>query len=146
MNLIIRKMEPKDLEPLHRLLSDPEVMRYIEPPYTHEQTADFLNRCGLSDPPLVYAVDEENRYIGYVIYHDYDEKSIEIGWILFPEYWRKGYASHLTDLLLSKARHAGKDTVIECDPDQTATKSIARSRGFFYEGNRDGLDIFRCSP
>ena len=145
MNLIIRKMELKDLEPLHRLLSDPEVMRYIEPPYTREQTADFLNRCGLTDSPLVYAVDADGQFIGYVIYHDYDEKSMEIGWLLFPEHWGKGYASRLTDQLLSRAMHDSKDAVIECDPEQTVTINIARSHGFVYEGNRDGLDVFRYS-
>ena len=143
MNLHIRKMEPKDLEPLHRLLSDPDVMRYLEPPFTMEKTKEFLNRCGLSDPPLVYAVDADGEFAGYVICHDYDEKSMEIGWVLFPEYWEKGYASQLTDRMLSKARHENKDAVIECDPDQAATKSIARNFGFIYEGCRDGLDIFR---
>ena len=145
MNLIIRKMKQTDLESLQRLLSDPVVMRYLEPPYTPEQTAGFLNRCGLSNPPLVYAVEADGQFIGYVIYHDYDESSMEIGWVLFPQYWGKGYASRLTDQLMNRARKEGKDIIIECDPDQAATKCIARSRGFVYEGTDNGLDIFRFS-
>ena len=50
MNLTIRKMTEQDLEPLHRLLSDPKVMRFLEPPFTKEQTADFLE-TGLSKNP-----------------------------------------------------------------------------------------------
>ena len=42
MNLTIHKMTEQDLEPLHRLLSDSKVMRFLEPPFTKEQTADFL--------------------------------------------------------------------------------------------------------
>ena len=44
--LYIRKMVPDDLEPLFKLLSDPEVMRFLEPPYTLGQTREFLEKNG----------------------------------------------------------------------------------------------------
>jgi len=37
MKLTIRKMMDQDLEPLCVLLSDPDVMRFLEPPYSNEQ-------------------------------------------------------------------------------------------------------------
>lgn len=40
--IIIRKFQLSDLDALYHVLSDPEVMRYIEPPYSPEQTRDFL--------------------------------------------------------------------------------------------------------
>lgn len=43
MKLMIRKMTDQDLEPLCVLLSDPDVMRYLEPPYSNEQTRKFLS-------------------------------------------------------------------------------------------------------
>ena len=33
VNITIRNMRPGDADALYRLLSDPEVMRYLEPPY-----------------------------------------------------------------------------------------------------------------
>jgi hypothetical protein len=51
--MIIRRMTIEDLESLYGLLSDPQVMQFIEPPYTKEQTVLFLHNAGLSDPPLV---------------------------------------------------------------------------------------------
>lgn len=42
--LHIRRLTAEDLEPLHRLLSDPAVMRYLEPPFTRAQTEAFLQR------------------------------------------------------------------------------------------------------
>lgn len=96
MNIIIRRMKSSDADALYRLLSDPEVMRYLEPLYDRAQTEAFLHRAGLSEPPLVYAAEGNGRFIGYVIYHPYDEESIEIGWVLFPAYWGRGYASALT--------------------------------------------------
>ena len=74
--LRIRRFEEKDLQALYELLSDEEVMRYIEPPYSFPQTEAFLHSAGLSRSPLIYAVETANRdFVGYVIYHDYDEES-----------------------------------------------------------------------
>ena len=74
MKLVIRKMREEDLEPLHRLLSDPRVMKYLEPPFSEEKTEAFLKNCGMKEEPLVYAVDDENGFAGYVIYHRYDHE------------------------------------------------------------------------
>ena len=143
MDIRIRDMRPGDADDLFRLLSDPKVMRYLEPPYDRARAEAFLCSAGLADPPLVYAVEENGTFLGYVIDHAYDENSVEIGWVLFPEYWGHGYASALTDLLIGRARQAQKDVVIECDPAQEATKRIARKKGFSACGIRDGLAVYR---
>ena len=144
MDLQIRKMKPEDFEPLHALLSNADVMRFLEPPFSEEQTKEFLETQGLTDEPRVFAVaDENDLFIGYVIYHPYDEKSMEIGWVLPPEIWKQGIASHLTGKLIEKASAEGKDVVIECVPKQFATKRIAAKYGFTYLGKSEGLDIYR---
>lgn len=141
LNLLIRRMTESDLEPLHSLLSNPEVMRFLEPSYTFEQTKAFL-KAGLSENPLVYAVEANGAFIGYVIYHPYEEDSIEIGWVLLPECWRHGYASELTRQMIDKASKENKTLVIECDPRQEVTKHIAQKFGFTLAGLRDGLDVY----
>lgn len=87
MNITVRKMQPSDADALYRLLSDPEVMRHLEPPFDWEKTETFLHHAGLTEPPLVYAAESNGDFIGYVIYHAYDAGSVEIGWVLLPEYW-----------------------------------------------------------
>lgn len=141
--MVIRRMREDDLEPLHRLLSDPRVMRHLEPPYTKGKTRQFLHCAGLSDPPRIYAAEKDNAFIGYVIEHDYDEAGIEIGWVLLPEHWGKGYASALTEQLVERALSLGKEAVIESAPGQEASRHIARKFGFEYQGVFDGLDVFR---
>lgn len=143
MKMHIRCFEEKDLLPLFELLSDEEVMRYIEPPYTMEQTKAFLEKAGLSDPPLIYAAEDENGiFAGYVIYHDYEEGSIEIGWILKRAFWGKGCAAALTKQLIGWAATERKSVVIECAPGQQVTTHIAEKFGFTYAGRRDGLDVY----
>ena len=92
----IRKMTVSDLEPLYKLLSNSKAMQYLEAPYTKEQAEQFLFRSGLSETPLIYAVEKDNDFIGYVIYHDYDSESVEIGWVLEPSFWGLEIASYLT--------------------------------------------------
>ena len=143
MDITIRKMRPGDADALYRLLSDPEVMRYLEPPFDRAQTEDFLRCAGLAKPPLVYAAEENGNFIGYVIYHAYDAESVEIGWVLLPAYWGRGYASALTDRLIDRARQEQKSVVIECAPAQEATRRIAVKKGFCDCGLCDGLEVYR---
>ena len=107
MNLQIRNMKSDDFTDLYRLLSDSDVMRFLEPPFSKEQTSSFLKSAGLSESPLIYAVEAGETFIGYVIFHDYDDRSIEIGWVLFPDYWGKGYATQLTAQMIEKAKELG---------------------------------------
>ena len=144
MNLAIRKMKEEDLEPLHRLLSDPEVMRYLEPPFTRERTAEFLEKA-MSDTPPVRAAEKDGEFIGYVIWHGYEEGTMELGWVLLPEYQGKGIATALTKQLMAMTAAQGKKPVIECDPGQEATKHIAEKMGFSWSETADGLDVYRIS-
>ena len=93
----------------------------------HNENQCFSPPEILSEPPLVYAAESsEGEFLGYAIYHGYDERSCELGWVLKPAFWHKGYADEMTDLLTALARRAGKDAVLECVPEQTAIAQIAR--------------------
>ena len=142
MNLTIRRMREQDLEPLHALLSDPETMRFLEPPYTREQTEAFL-RAGMSEKPPVYTAEADGSFIGYVIFHAYEEDTTELGWVLLPEYRGRGYASALTEQMIRKAADEGKKPVIECDPEQKISAHIAMKSGLVRAESRDGLDVYR---
>ena len=63
--LLIRRFTEADAEALYVVLSDPEVMRYIEPPFSLEQTRAFLRDAGLCAPPLVYASPLISRLFSY---------------------------------------------------------------------------------
>ena len=123
--LHIRRFQPDDLADLFKLLSDKEVMRYLEKPYTLKRTEQFLQEAGLHKHPLIFAVEDMcGNLIGYIIYHPYDESSYEIGWVLYKTEWRKGYAQELTEAMLCDAKQKRKNLVIECVPEQESTKRI----------------------
>lgn len=143
-HLIVRHFLQSDLEELYRILSDPKVMACLEPPYTHEQTERFLREAALVEQPLVYAVeDKAGQFVGYVICHGYDADSVELGWVLKPLVWGRGYAGELTRALLTEVEGQYSSAVIECVPQQEVTKAIARKNGFHYMGIGDGCEIYR---
>ncbi len=140
----IRRFTESDATHLYEVLSDPEVMKYIEPPYSMEKTKQFINNFGLCEPPKVYAAEnDEAEFVGYVIFHEYDSDSMEIGWLLKKKHWEKGYATELTKVLLEWSRNLGKNAVIEYDPKHDITRTIALNAGFEYMGIIDNLCVFR---
>ncbi len=60
-----------------------------------------------------------------MIWHPYDDVSMELGWVLDRSRWGRGYAGELTRLLTDRARRQGRGVVIECVPEQTVTRHIA---------------------
>ena len=54
--LTIRKFKPSDVDGLFKVLSDAEVMRYVEPPFTLEKTAEFVKKYGICTNPQVFAL------------------------------------------------------------------------------------------
>lgn len=127
--VLIRGLTENDAEALFHVLSDLEVMRYIEAPFSLEQTEAFIRNVGLCDPPLVYAVvwKQTGELIGHLIWHPWDKTAMELGWILRRDFWGFGVAKELTEAMLNRT---SKDVILECTPAQTATRHIAEAFGF----------------
>lgn len=146
--LLVRRFARRDAEVLFSILSDERVMRYLEPPFSYEQTEAFIEQAGLCDPPLVYAAawKETGAVIGHAIFHPYDENSYELGWVLSPVFWGMGLASELTAALIAEAKTRGAaSAVLECAPAQAATRRIAEKLGFAPPVEANGLMVFRRS-
>jgi len=137
-------MQREDEAALFALLSDPETMRFIQPPMDREAVRRFMAEQAFCEPPRVYALtDEEDRLLGQVIFHPWDETRWEIGWILARDVWGQGLATRATAALMDYGTSRGvRDFVLECDPAQTATARIAQKLGFVSRGIVDGLAVF----
>ena len=143
--LSIRPFSMEDTDALFSILSDPEVMRFIEPPYTWAQTAAFISDQIRADVPQAYALTENatGELVGHVIWQPHDSEAHELGWVLGKSHWGKGYAAEVTDALLASAKAELRDVVIQCILEQTQARRIAEERGFFYLGIENGLCVYR---
>ena len=141
--LILRSFAPEDARALHTVLSDPEVMRHIEPPFDETETLAFLESAAFCVPPRIYALQEKSSgaLVGHVIFHPFEEKAWELGWILGRAFWGRGYASEVTEALLEHSRREGiRRLVIEFEPEQAASRRLAEKFGFVRTGVFDGLE------
>ena len=77
--LLVRPLRAEDGEALYAVLSDAEVMRYVEAPFSRRQTAEFIGRVRASEPTPVFAVvwKGTDTLIGHLIYHPFDGESWE---------------------------------------------------------------------
>ena len=78
-----------------------------------------------------------------LFYHTYDETSMELGWVLDRKEWGKGYASAITKMVTEESGSSGKELVIECSPEQKATKRIAQKYGFQFCSLVNGCEVYR---
>ena len=144
--LYVRPLTAADEEALFAVLSDEEVMRWIEPPYSLEQTRAFLlMACGAELPP-VYGVEEKasGLLVGHLIFHPFDGTAWELGWILRRDRWGRGFASELTAAAVATAREIRIPAlVLECCPEQLATRRLAERFGFQPEAGDGPLLRFR---
>jgi RimJ/RimL family protein N-acetyltransferase len=106
--LTLRRFTLEDLDLLDRLYSDPEVMRYVGGTKTRAQTETLLKVRVLEYyerfPGLgMWATLERatGACIGtHLLNHIQGETYIQVGYVLFEEYWGRGYATEMSIALL----------------------------------------------
>lgn len=103
--LALRPLSEDDFKSVRSYLSDPQVMRYVDDPYSDKQVKRFLSRWVGDDPPVLALVKRgKDKVVGHVIFHPYEHPDVyEISWVLHPKYHRRGYATEIGQALLAHA-------------------------------------------
>ena len=137
--LLLRPVCLSDMDEEHRLCSDPEINRYMRlmPHRTLAETQDRIGssvRFWQSDLPArcEFAILLDDRFIGDItLYFDDDRRSAGLGWMLFPEFWGKGYATEAARALVCYARERwGVQTLhASCDAENTASSRVMEKLG-----------------
>lgn len=120
---LIRHFTAEDVDAALRYLGDPEVMRFVEPPFDRAAAAAFIGNCGI-DERLVLAVDCDEHLIGHIIWHPWTVPGVwELGWVLARDHWGRRLATELADALIAQARADPRThrVVAETDPRNTAS-------------------------
>lgn len=103
--LALRPFGEDDFKAVRSYLSDPQVMRYVDDPYSDKQVRRFLSRWVGDDPPVLALVRRgKDKVVGHVVFHRYEHPDVyEISWVLHPKYHRRGYATEVGRALLDHA-------------------------------------------
>ena len=103
--LVLRAMNEEDTEALLAILRDEQVGRtFMLPDMSDPQTAQKLARryCLLSQEPelFVMGIALNGRVIGLVNEVDKTADTIEIGYVIHPDFWNRGYATEMLQAVI----------------------------------------------
>jgi [ribosomal protein S5]-alanine N-acetyltransferase len=143
---ILRDLEEKDWIDIHKYASQATVCQY-QPwgPNSEDDTKEFVKQV-LKDakvnPRTRYVfgivIKEDNQLIGSVEFNisDQTNKTGEIGYIIHPDYWRKGIASEATKIVLNNCfKQFNLHRVFAtCDVRNIASSKVLSKVGMTLEG------------
>lgn len=134
------KYEVQDFDSYYSIVKQDDVMRYISGKglTVREAWAKFLSilEQGAAEAPLGYfkVCKEDGVFIGdcKLVQYKPDPSVLEIGYILKPEYWGKGYGAMIGQQMLALADEVApsKDIIGLIDPDNIASKKLLEKFGF----------------
>lgn len=142
------RLEPLQLQHLpglHRMNSQPEVMRYISgAPETLEQTRAMIERVkarwalwGYGWWALIERDTHQLVGAAGVQHLDHDAANEhELGWRLHPDYWGRGYAIEAARRMAAFAFDELKAPVLTavCDPANTRSQAVMTKLGMHFRG------------
>jgi RimJ/RimL family protein N-acetyltransferase len=140
--LVLREMRPTDVDSLHRLFSDPLLMRFW-PVFTRRETEEWVEstlRNYAQDGFGLWAVtlkgsDEAIGDCGMVRHEVDGVQETGIGWHMLREHWGHGYATEAA----AASRDYAFDTlqvhrlVATIHPDNLASRRVAEKIGMTFE-------------
>ncbi len=137
--MLVRYFTKEDMEDLFEIFSDPIVMENMEPPYSKEKTAAFLQDfCVRKKRALAVVYKENDKVIGYTLFSESANKRVyELGWVFNRECWNQGLAYESMQGLFSYAfekRDAHKlfaETI-----DEVKSVGLMKKLGMVHEGTQ----------
>jgi RimJ/RimL family protein N-acetyltransferase len=153
--LYVRQFTPDDADNFFLFNSSKQVMQYIRPVKTREESDAFLDENfnlyldGFPYGRMFVAEKLTGAFIGTfsILYLDGDS-DYHIGYALMPSYWGKGYASELVKygsaIFFERTNHSSLFAITQ--PKNTASETVLLKNKFILTGdfilNNETLNMF----
>jgi RimJ/RimL family protein N-acetyltransferase len=145
LRLALRPRDPGDFQACLAMDGDPEVIRYVGPPWCNEQEHyTFLKeRIETVCPPglgywSVLPKDDPTQFLGWIMLYPCTVAGaeVEIGWRFNRAAWGKGYASEAAAPILAQGFRNAEMTAVVADihPDNRASIRVAEKIGLGFSG------------
>lgn len=139
-----------DFDDYFELVSNADVMKMITGrPLTKDETRerfDKMLRINLEHPEIGHfkvALKTDNDFVGHSKLVMTENNEAEIGYVLSPQHWRKGFGSEIAETLINLGKEVKTihNLIAIIDPENTASKRILENQGFQwdYDGDYIGL-------
>lgn len=145
--LLLRQLTREDIPEVFFLRSDPAVMQYVnrEPAVTYKEVEDFIDRINgaiAANESVLWGMalkEKPGVIIGNICIWQFRKEDFraEIGYVLHPEYWRKGYMKEAVNRVVQYAFETVKLHSLEAhiSPDNIGSAGVLESTGFVKEGH-----------
>lgn len=148
--LIFERYSEADFDTFFRLVSDAQIMKMIlgRPLFEDEARVRFQNMLSINQINTKighYKVIDisTGKTIGQAKLEMTEINQAEIGYLIIPEYWKKGYGTEMAQTLVELSRNIAEiySLIAIIDPENIASKRILEKQGFQrdYEGYYYGL-------
>ncbi len=137
----MRQYREDDIDLMHRLMSDPSVMRFYQELLDREQSKRALSNALAAYEKRGYSVlaverKSDGRYIGHVGLLHWDDvdarEDVEVAYMLLPEFWGQGYAT--------EAAKASKDWAFaHLDVDRVVSFIVVQNEPSVKVAERNGM-------
>lgn len=130
--LVLREAQASDVDALHEIMRQPRAMAYWStPPHaTRDVTAEWLSNMIAIDPKEGedFIIELEGRVIGKAGLHRFPD----IGYLIDPEFWGRGYGREAVSAVVARAfAHHGLTRIqADVDPRNTASIRLLERLGF----------------
>lgn len=138
--LIIRPFQKTDLNNLHKILSNPDVMKYYPNPLNKKETKEWIKRNWKRQNDTGHSLwaiirKSDKAFIGQcgLVKQNVEGKEmIEVGYMIRNDCWRQGYALEAVRGVLSYAFNKLKinEVIALIDPLNEPSKKLAIRSGF----------------
>jgi [ribosomal protein S5]-alanine N-acetyltransferase len=137
--LLLRRATHEDAGPMHRIMSNPVAMRYwSNPPHKEmEETERWMASMVEADPAKSddFIVTLNGELIGKLG----TWKIPEIGFLIDPDHWGKGYASEAMSAFIERRRGLGStELTADVDPRNLSSIMLLARHGFMETGRASG--------
>ena len=149
-HLIFNKLTDNDFTLYAQLTMNEDVMKYVTGNALSREKAELRfqkvvdsNLASEDTGFFIVRKKDKHDFIGIVKLAQITDAQFEIGYMLLPEYWGKGYASEMVECMISLAtKKQIKEIIGIVDPENPASIRVLSKFGFqLYEtGKFDGLE------
>ena len=144
--LLLRRITEADVQEFYWLRNSEEVMKYIQLPKLEsvekaKERIKTLNEGTLKNEIINWAITlkGEQNLIGWILYKNIDliNHRAEVGYLLHPDYWRKGIVQEAITCVLDFGFTTLNFHSIEAlvNPENEASIALLEKFGFILEGH-----------
>ena len=115
--LVLKQMEDQDKAGMLQILTDSQIKKtYMIPDYeSEEQVINLFERIKAytqKEERIDCGIYLEDKIIGFANTVEIKDKTIELGYVIYPTYWNQGYATEMLTALIQRLFEMGFEEVL----------------------------------